>query len=98
MKQLKKLQSSILGLDIYGHPIHVHFRGETTYKTWFGVLCTLFVYAIVAQSMIVLGRVFIDGSRQDEKVTIQKFDRHESDRFYLKEQGIELYVFAYSLS
>ena len=42
-----------------------------------------------------LCRVFIDGSRQDEKVNIVKFDRHESGRLYLKDEGIKLYIFPF---
>ena len=47
MSILKKLKSRILDMDIYGHPIAVHFKGSTTHKTWFGVVCTLLIYITV---------------------------------------------------
>ena len=45
-----------------------------------------------------LGRAFIDGSRQDEKVNIVKFDRHDSGRLYLKDEGIKFYIFPFRYS
>ena len=78
MKSLKNVKEFLLDRDIYGHPINVHFKGKTTYNTWLGLLCTLFVYSIVCQSMIVLGTDFINDLRQDEKVNVEKYDRHIS--------------------
>ena len=95
MGLFQKLKASLLDLDIYGHPIAVNFKGQTSYKTWIGVFCTLSVYVLVAWSMVVMTSAFFDGSRQDEKVDIVKYDRHTSGRQYLKDQGLKFYVFPY---
>ena len=42
-----------------------------------------------------LSSAFIDGSRQEEKVNIEKYDRFESDSFLLKDHGFKMYLFSY---
>ena len=76
MLGLKKLAQKLKKLDIYGHPINTHFEGQSTFKTWLGFICTVGLYGIVLQTMIVLGKAFINHTRQDEKSNIEKFDRH----------------------
>ena len=44
--------------------------------------------------MIVLGRKFLNGSRQDEKVSIDKYDRFGSPSYYLKDNGVQFYIFS----
>ena len=95
-KFIKKTRDSLLGLDLYGHPIAVNFRGQSTYQTWLGVTCSLLVYAIVFQSLITLSTVFIDGSRQDEKVNVVNYDRFDSKAYNLKDYGITFYIFPYN--
>ena len=90
---MEKLKEFLLDQDIYGHPISVHFKGKNTYNTWLGVFCTLIVYAVVFKSFIVLGSGFIDGSRQDEKINTEKYDRFDSKAMYLDEMGVKIYVF-----
>ena len=41
---LKNLGEWVKGLDIFGHPITVFYKGDSTYKTKLGALCTLSVY------------------------------------------------------
>ena len=45
--------------------------------------------------MIVLSRNFIEGSRQDEKISIEKYDRHGSESYFLKDNGVKFYLFSY---
>ena len=46
MKKKFSLIALVRGLDIFGHPITVNFRGSQTHKSILGALCTLTVYAI----------------------------------------------------
>ena len=39
-----------------------------------------------------MGSDFINDSRQEEKVNIEKFDRHESQPYYLAENGVNFYI------
>ena len=95
MELLWKLQELALDLDIYGHKIELHFKGKSSYKTWLGLFCTLLVYGIVFQSMVVLGSDFVNFSRQDEKISIYKFDRHNSEKYNLVDNGIKFYLLSY---
>ena len=79
MYGFEKVKEFLLERDIYGHQIGVHFQGKSSYNTWLGFFCTLFIYGIVFQSMVVMGTDFINFSRQDEKVNIEKIDLHASE-------------------
>jgi hypothetical protein len=37
----------ITKFDIYGHPINLTYKGESTYKTFPGGLCTLFARVLI---------------------------------------------------
>ena len=54
-------------LDIFGHRIGVHYRGEDTYKTIFGGLLTLATYILVSLHTFNLVSSFLDYSAQTEK-------------------------------
>lgn len=92
---LSTLYKRLLKFDSYGHPINVHFEGETTYKTWLGLICTLIVNAIFFETIIVLGRAFFSNSRQQEKAFVHKFDGFESSTYYLAENGVQFIIFPY---
>lgn len=92
---LGKLRSKLLSHDKYGHPVAVHFNGETEYRTWLGLVCTLIVEAIVLQTLIVLAFAFFNNSRQEEKVNFSRFDRHMSEHYTLAENDIKFYIFPY---
>lgn len=93
---LRKLYKNMLKLDSYGHPITVHFEGETTYKTWLGLICTLIVNAIFFETLLVLGRAFFNNSRQLDKSFVHKVDGHQSATYYLADNGISFVIFPYS--
>ena len=95
MTFLKKLEAFVLDRDIYGHKIEVHYQGKSSYNTWLGFACSVFIYGIVFQSMIVLGTDFINFSRQEENINIEKFDRHDSQVYNLTENGVKFYLLPY---
>ena len=82
----------MLDQDIYGYKIEVHYKGKSSYNTWLGLICTIIVYGIVFQSMIALGMSFLDFSRQEEKVRIEKFERHDGDPYNLAENAFKFYI------
>ena len=43
-----------------------------------------------------MGTDYVNFSRQDENVNIEKFDRHESDSYNLSENGVKFYLLAYN--
>ena len=44
---MKKLMDTFTGLDIFGHPITVFFKGKDVYRTRLGALLSIAVYAFV---------------------------------------------------
>ena len=42
-----KLRDFIVSQDIFGSPIGVHYKGNSSYQTRLGALCTLITYALI---------------------------------------------------
>ena len=84
----------ILDRDLFGHPITVHFRGKNTYGTWLGSFCTLAAYILMFVNVVLLGTSYRDGYKQEEMVDFQYFDRFDSPRYYLHENGVNITLFA----
>lgn len=53
-----KIGSYFLGLDIFGHPIGVHYRGRSVYQTKLGALCTILSYALMLVNTVTLFNEF----------------------------------------
>ena len=50
-KTLKKLAAVVKDVDIYGSPIGVHYKGNDSYKTWLGSLCTIAIYVLMVVNL-----------------------------------------------
>ena len=61
---MKKFEKFLVNQDIYGHPIGVNYRGDGSYKTRLGALCTLTTYALIMMNLTILSTAFFDGSLQ----------------------------------
>ena len=73
---LKKLEEIIVGQDVYGHVIGVHYKGSGSYQTKLGALVTLVTYVLMTVNMVTLFIEFNDvSSSQDEKFQSEKIDR-----------------------
>ena len=64
---LATLSSLLASLDIYGHQVGVHYKGEDAYKTKFGGLLTLITYVLVFIQTLNLITDFVEHSAQTEK-------------------------------
>ena len=87
----------LTSLDIFGHPITVNFRGEGTFKTRLGAFMTLCVFALMIFNLVNLSAAFIDGSKLEEKTNITLYDRYDSPKLDLQQNGIELSLYATSV-
>ena len=48
-----KMSAGVLtALDIYGHPIGVHYQGDSVFKTRLGSLVTLMTYSLMLINFI----------------------------------------------
>ena len=70
----KRIGEFLLGLDMYGHAIGVHYRGRDAFKTKLGTVVTLATYVLMTVNMVSLLTAFKDGSMQEEKSQRVKFD------------------------
>ena len=65
---MRKLESFIVGQDIFGHAIGVHYRGSDTYQTRLGAFFTFVSYGFMLANLITLFTAFADGSNQSEGI------------------------------
>lgn len=59
---LTRLEEIIVGQDMYGHVIGVHYKGSGSYQTKLGALVTLATYVLMTVNMVTLYMAFQDGS------------------------------------
>lgn len=59
---LKRLEEIIVGQDMYGHVIGVHYKGSGSYQTKLGAFVTLATYVLMTVNLITLLLTFRDGS------------------------------------
>ena len=55
-----KLNKLIVEQDIFGHPIHVNYKGRDTYKIRIGALCTLLTGLVILFNLMVTTLGFLD--------------------------------------
>ena len=48
MGKARKFERMIINQDIFGHAIGVHYRGDGSFKTRLGALCTIATYVLIA--------------------------------------------------
>ena len=73
-------------LDIYGHKISVHYKGDDVYRTFFGGILTLTTYIFVVIHSIRLVNDFTDHSAQTENYTRIKQKLFDQGEFNLRDQ------------
>ena len=86
---MKKFGKKFVDLDIYGHPVGVHFKGSDTFKTKLGAFMTLVTYALILFNLGSLIIAFFDSSKQKENVQEKVVDAIDSGPFTLAENNIE---------
>ena len=60
---VNQLSERFQALDIFGHPIGVNYKGNSTFQTKMGAFFTLVVYSLIIINLVTLGTEFIDGSK-----------------------------------
>ena len=46
------LIDKVVERDIFGHPIHVNYKGSDTYQTRIGALCTVVTYTLMVFNLV----------------------------------------------
>ena len=70
----KGLNGWLIRQDIFGHPVHVNYRGSNSYQTGLGAFCTFAMFVLTAVNAIVLFQAFLDNSKQEEKQSMVHID------------------------
>ena len=92
-KTKKQFKKFLVGQDIYGYSIGVNYRGSEEYKTRLGTACTFFSYILMLFNLTNLLIAFIDGSRQEEKISTIQFDRLNGVSYNLTDLGVNIQYF-----
>ena len=92
----EKFNKCLMQLDVFGHPISVHYAGEDRYRTRLGAFVSISVFSLILFNFINLATVFLDGSRQEEKTNVISWDRHGSLDYQLADFGIDLVIYSAS--
>ena len=90
---LKRLEEIIVGQDMYGHVIGVHYRGSGSYQTKLGAFVTLATYVLMVINMVTLFIAFKDGSNQGEKFQSEKIDRFYNEPVNFAENDFRIAMF-----
>ena len=85
-----KVGEFLTGLDMYGHPIGVHYKGSDTYQTQIGSLLTIVTYVVMIINLVTLLTAFNDGSEQQEKTSTNFVDSFVTDAYGLKEHNFDI--------
>ena len=48
----KMLESALTSLDMYGHPIGVHYNGDSMFRTRLGAIVSVFTYALIILNFV----------------------------------------------
>ena len=83
----------IVGQDMYGHSVGVHYKGADTFKTKLGAFFTLCTFVIIFYNMTSLLIAYLEDTRREEKYQENYFDRFNEGKFDLFEYNIDLVYF-----
>ena len=87
---MRKLAEKFRGLDIYGHRVTLHYKGEDSYKTYFGALCTIISSIIILFYFLTIVKATIEGTNKNHLTTDVFLDRIDIDPLYFEEQNFEV--------
>ena len=65
-RSLRSATSKLSGLDFYGHPVGVNYRGSHTYGTKLGALCSIMTTVLICINSATLIASFANKSDQTE--------------------------------
>ena len=87
---MKKVIESFKSIDMYGHPIGVHYKGDDAYRTKLGSFVTLITVGLVlTYSGIRVGQLNTRSNQNETNQTI-KLDLDNSGEVNLKENKFNI--------
>ena len=91
-KVVKTTSKKLVAYDNFGIPITVNYKGEDTYKTWFGAICTFSVWVLM---FFYVNRMYdelvnrIDPARTSYRL---KNSHEKSKPLNMPESGDQMYI------
>ena len=62
-----KFVEFFVGLDTFGRPLSVNYKGSDTYQTKLGAFCTVVSYVLMTVNLVNLMTAFVSNTNQVEK-------------------------------
>ena len=90
MMKFKDKMKGISKFDIFGHAAGVTYKGEGTFNTLLGAACTITLTVFICINLAHLLIAYNSGSKTESKNQFSYVSGFESERYYLREMGIEL--------
>ena len=82
------------GLDFYGHPVGVHYRGSGSYSTKLGALCSIITVLLIVINTLDIWTKFIHKTDQTEFYMRVKTDTIGIDPLVFGEQQIHFVIWS----
>ena len=79
---MQTLDEKFIGLDTYGVPVTVNYRGEDTYKTRFGALLSLLSYFLIISFAVEKGVMLVERNSPSITVTTEVIDYANDGTLY----------------
>ena len=89
-----KISQFLTGQDKFGYPITINYRGNDTFQTQLGGLCTIVTQLLMLFNFVTLSIAFFNQSKQDTQTLMEVFDRFQEPAFNLQENKFNVTLFA----
>ena len=90
---LRNKLNSMSQLEIFGHPASVTYKGERTFSTKLGSVCTITLTVFICINLVQLIIAYHVGSNMESKNGFNYIDFFGTDRYYLQDMQVELALF-----
>ena len=91
-KFLKNTRKSLTKADVFGIPITINYKGESHYKTFFGAICTFFIFFIIIAFAARNLTKMINRTDPDYSYFRLTVDRNQEDPLNLPEVNGQMYI------
>ena len=65
-RTLREATLKLQGIDLYGYPIGLNYKGSGSFSTILGSLCSILTIVLIAINTVSIGTKFMDHSDQTE--------------------------------
>ena len=84
-KSLRDVGSKLTSIDLFGHPIGVHYKGSGNFRTILGSICSVVTLVLIAINTLSISTKFVDHSDQSEFYQQLKVKTRDMEPLVLEE-------------